>query len=1695
MSVAFKLFVCEVVVGGKTRPPFVKTYSHTMSHIVIDTVQPTLETHACALADALSGLSLDALPVDDWSVWLSADEVPNDDGGGDDDGVEEVSEDFEFAAKAVSAAADAWMTASKTVTADIHAAALTFLWARVSAVRTGGHWARAVLMVIARASAHFIAAPPTNATARGARARAALAAAGMYWKLLALPGAVAYGLFHAGALRRAMGAVKRFVDMAVASAPDESAGGRGKSAAAATATAVAPAPTGRRNPRRGGATAATEGGAADSNDEAAVADANDDNDDDDDESDDSASAPGKKRRNTAGGGTAKRRTATRRGAGAAVTAVDRILFNSAAVAAAINAVASVAALLHAAPLGAHPECLPLAADILLTFIDAPLHLAPRGDAGSFAAAAAMGVLALVAPENAPPLVASRLVLRRVKDRLLGAAPGAPSAASVAAGAAAGAAAAAAARAAAIAAGFAPDAADEADAAAAAGRIPPPLCPPDARAVRSRALLLTRVLITDEPNGALDAAVTACIGEADDALVQTLPAHVRARFPAIVALLQHLATGAAATRGDARGAVAEAVAALRVALPHSLRRAVMAFATSALGASARVPCRVMAVDIAAAALGLEGSERDGGLVRAMVLAEMAAPSKAESAREGSGYGGDAAAVAYAADAHVPAGTFADETDGDDDRDDGVDLNNDNDGVPTGITPPTAFAPLAGTGSDDPRPSVVCLLDLIVRRCSDRSPAVRARALGALASALDADACTHAALFCAIAGHVAAVTEGVPPTTGGGATGGAAAAAAAAAALIAAAAADAAITFLPPGAAASPLLALLIRRTGDAKPGVRRAAVAALGALGAHTGVSVALVNAPQGASRSVREALAAAAYRAARARAAAASVGVDAVNVSAALGSFALDNLVSRAADVSSLVRRAAAGSLARLAARAPTSRTLRDAWLRGVLPLARDGETSVASRAAEAVADALIIPLSRENVATPARGAWALLAALAREGELARCLVDALTFLQKEKDGLPLRALLAAVVRGVEGDDGSDPDAIVALTINDDDGAAVTPSSCARGAWLLLESLAIVTGGMPTATFAAAATLAAASWERGAAAAATGGATPAAAAAAARALRVLTSLSRAIDPTRASALATSAARALSTFSLPPPVAAAAVRAAGALAAAGAGDAPGAANAAVRGWATPALAAAATLLTAAVRGGEGAPRPAATAAALFTAGELSLIGLDGEGSQGVGDGGAGGTISPIALPSALATLVQALLAPTLRGDVTVRVPDAVRAHAVAALGKMGLRTPELARALLPVCVRDLCARDALTGAPIAPTSVRNNALFVLADVCVRYSALVEPHAGALASALSDPAPGVRATAAVLIAQLVATDFLKWRPVLFLRLARTLADVDTRARSLASAALGGPLAGRVRVSAIAYTVPLICALTGCAGRAEWAARAATRNHDDESAPVVADAADASTLILLSGVSRAIVYDAVLALLPEEAAFSVTTKLVTDVLGAVLDGGLEIARGVVGGGAQSRLDPLPLAEGVVGPPPPALPSGSSDALVGEVLSLLTSTRLRVGGKASTAAAGGAIDDDVDGEGDETAAAAAAAAPNTGGGGGVTASLAAAKAKLIGRLARKAVVENVLPVVIALKVTLTARASPLLGPLMTYLATLFSDYSEDVKGEFGCSTCSLLISAQRAHTRISYHPPPLFPSHSSIKKKQMYFQQIVQL
>jgi condensin-2 complex subunit D3 len=64
-------------------------------------------------------------------------------------------------------------------------------------------------------------------------------------------------------------------------------------------------------------------------------------------------------------------------------------------------------------------------------------------------------------------------------------------------------------------------------------------------------------------------------------------------------------------------------------------------------------------------------------------------------------------------------------------------------------------------------------------------------------------------------------------------------------------------------------------------------------------------------------------------------------------------------------------------------------------------------------------------------------------------------------------------------------------------------------------------------------------------------------------------------------------------------------------------------------------------------------------------------------------------------------------------------------------------------------------------------VRNNILVVLADLCTRYTGLVEPHVARMAACLRDATPLIRRHTVLLLATLLARDFLKWHGLLFHR----------------------------------------------------------------------------------------------------------------------------------------------------------------------------------------------------------------------------------------------------------------------------------------------------------------------------------------
>jgi hypothetical protein len=177
--------------------------------------------------------------------------------------------------------------------------------------------------------------------------------------------------------------------------------------------------------------------------------------------------------------------------------------------------------------------------------------------------------------------------------------------------------------------------------------------------------------------------------------------------------------------------------------------------------------------------------------------------------------------------------------------------------------------------------------------------------------------------------------------------------------------------------------------------------------------------------------------------------------------------------------------------------------------------------------------------------------------------------------------------------------------------------------------------------------------------------------------------------------------------------------------------------------------------------------------------------------------------------------------------------------------------------------------------------------------------------------------------------------------------------------------------------------------------------------------------------------------------------------EVLGGLADGTLSLSAPAPVGAPATRMlrvapAPAPCGEAPASVPPPVaptleLPLGSTESLVAEVLALLSSPRMRHmakggggGGGAGSGAGEGAEADAADAEGEG------------GAGEAVVASLAQAKTRLLAKLARKNVVENVVPICIALKALLNAKKSSLVGPLMAYLSTLFADYGSDVAGAF---------------------------------------------
>eukprot|EP00048_Salpingoeca_helianthica_P008436 m.122486 g.122486 ORF g.122486 m.122486 type:complete len:1493 (-) comp14600_c0_seq4:450-4928(-) len=314
--------------------------------------------------------------------------------------------------------------------------------------------------------------------------------------------------------------------------------------------------------------------------------------------------------------------------------------------------------------------------------------------------------------------------------------------------------------------------------------------------------------------------------------------------------------------------------------------------------------------------------------------------------------------------------------------------------------------------------------------------------------------------------------------------------------------------------------------------------------------------------------------------------------------------------------------------------------------------------------------------------------------------------------------------------------------------------------------------------------------------------------------------------------------------------------------------------------------------------------------------------------------------------------------------------AVRAHAFLALGKLCLQDEHLAKASIA-----LMARELQSGADAA---ARNNIVVILADLSVRYAALLEPHVATMAACVRDPSPLVRRQTLTLLTRLLCEDYIKLKGSLFFRLVAATADPDDSVATLGAYCLTEPLHSKDQTMFPTHFVETVFHLNGCTAHK-------TYNRFSQSERELA-------LFNMQGITqrraRMHVYGLMLQRCSDQDKLQLTHALCQDVLAAIVDG------------------TLPLAD-------------TADTAA-DTLAILASKDMKL-----RSGRGAAADSD-----DEEQA-----------------PLAKATAALISKIAKKHLVQHIMPIIIALKGVLEKAHSPLLRGLMTYLREVMRDYRDEAE------------------------------------------------
>ncbi|CAL1675593.1 unnamed protein product [Lasius platythorax] len=123
---------------------------------------------------------------------------------------------------------------------------------------------------------------------------------------------------------------------------------------------------------------------------------------------------------------------------------------------------------------------------------------------------------------------------------------------------------------------------------------------------------------------------------------------------------------------------------------------------------------------------------------------------------------------------------------------------------------------------------------------------------------------------------------------------------------------------------------------------------------------------------------------------------------------------------------------------------------------------------------------------------------------------------------------------------------------------------------------------------------------------------------------------------------------------------------------------------------------------------------------------------------------------------------------------------LQASAVVILCQQALRDREIAKEVTPI-LGNLMRQETNPDSPIK-TAVKINAAKALADICVRFTDLVEPYLPDMCISMKDSNPGVREAIVVIFIQLLLEDFIKMKGPFFFHILTMLSDADGMIREL-------------------------------------------------------------------------------------------------------------------------------------------------------------------------------------------------------------------------------------------------------------------------------------------------------------------------